>query len=204
MYKIGITGSIGTGKTTIANIFAYFGIPVFDADKEVKKLLNQKKIKKKIENTWPKIVIDSHIDKSKLKTIIFSNKKDRKKLERILYPYLKVEKVKFEVCNCRKQIVAYDIPLIYETRSDKDYDLVLLTNCDIEVQRKRVIDRDKITNSLYNKIVKSQLSFKEKIKFNPKIVNTNNSKLIIFVNIALLLTNILIGLRVNKWKKKEN
>ena len=50
MYKIGITGSIGTGKTTIANIFAFFKIPVFDADKEIKKILSKKKVEEKIDD----------------------------------------------------------------------------------------------------------------------------------------------------------
>ena len=53
MYKIGITGSIGTGKTTIANIFALFNIPIFDADQEIKKILKKKSVIKKLKNKWP-------------------------------------------------------------------------------------------------------------------------------------------------------
>ena len=53
MYKIGITGSIGTGKSTIANVFAFFKIPVFNADKEIKKILNTETVKKEISNIWP-------------------------------------------------------------------------------------------------------------------------------------------------------
>ena len=74
MYKIGITGSIGTGKTTIANLFAVFKIPIFDADKEIKKILNSEKVKQKIQNKWPNVIRENKINKSKLKTIIFSNK----------------------------------------------------------------------------------------------------------------------------------
>ena len=78
MYKIGITGSIGTGKTTIANIFALFKIPVFDADREIKKILKKKEIKRKLKNTWPFIVKKDHIDKLKLREIIFSNNIEKK------------------------------------------------------------------------------------------------------------------------------
>ena len=53
MYKIGITGSIGTGKTTIANMFALFNIPIFDADPKIKKILRKKEIKQKFKNIWP-------------------------------------------------------------------------------------------------------------------------------------------------------
>ena len=101
-------------------------------------------------------------------------------------------------------MVVYDVPLIYETKSHKNYDLILLTNCDPEVQKKRVLDRDKLSNSLYKRIIGSQLSFEEKIKFNPKIVNTNNLKLIIFIKIVLLIIKISIRLRIDKWKNRES
>ena len=71
MYKIGITGSIGTGKTTIANIFALFNIPIFDADVKIKEILKKKEIKQKLMNIWPLIIKKDHIDKHKLKEIIF-------------------------------------------------------------------------------------------------------------------------------------
>ena len=56
MYKIGITGSIGTGKTTIANIFALFNIPIFDADLEIKKILRKKEINQKLKDIWPLVI----------------------------------------------------------------------------------------------------------------------------------------------------
>ena len=62
MYKIGITGSIGTGKTTIANIFALFKIPIFDADLEIKKILEKKEIKTKLKNIWPLVIKKNNID----------------------------------------------------------------------------------------------------------------------------------------------
>ena len=204
MYKIGITGSIGTGKTSIANIFALFKIPIFDADKEIKKLLNEKKIKREIESIWPEAIKDNHVDKPKLKSIIFSDIKEKKRLEGLLYPYLQTEKRSFEHANHNKLMVAYDVPLIYETKSNKNYNLILLTYCDPEIQRKRVLKRDKMTNFLYNKIISSQLSFEEKIKFNPKIINTNNSKAIIFIKMALLIARTSIRLRIHKWKKRES
>ena len=74
----------------------------------------------------------------------------------------------------------YDVPLIYETRSENNYNLILLANCSPELQKKRVLLRDKISNSLYKKIVKSQLSFNDKNKFNPKVINTSNLKFTIF------------------------
>jgi len=204
MYKIGITGSIGTGKTSIANIFAFFNIPIFDADKEIKRILGTEKIRKKLKKIWPNIIINDNIDKLKLRSIIFSDRKEKIKLEKLLYPYLQVEKNKFEYINCTKEVLIYDVPLIYETRSEKNYDLILLANCDPSIQKKRVIFRDKISETLYEKIIRSQLSFNEKIKFKPKVINTNNLKLFIIIRIILLLVKILIRLKLERWMKRES
>ena len=89
MYKIGITGSIGTGKTTIANIFALFKIPIFDADQEIKKILRKKEIIQKLKNIWPLAVKNNDIDKLKLRTIIFSNNHEKKKTRKFIISLLK-------------------------------------------------------------------------------------------------------------------
>ena len=203
MYKIGITGSIGTGKSTVANMFASFKIPVFDADKEIKKILNNKEVIQKLCIIFPSIKRKNNIDKSKLKTTIFSNKNEKKKLEELLYPYLEVEKSKFLQINYKRKILVYDIPLIYETRSEKQYDLILLTNCDKKVQKARVLKRDKMTNSLFENIVKSQLSFSEKIKFKPKLINTNSFKLFTLIKVILLLIKTLVILKIKDEPRKK-
>ena len=190
MFKIGITGSIGTGKTTIANMFAKFNIPIFDADIEIKKILTRKKIKHKIKNIWPIVFKKNEINKHKLRSIIFSDKNEKKKLEKLLYPYLDVERDKFEKKNKSEKILVYDVPLIYETKSERKYHLIILASCDERIQKKRVLDRDKISNSLFEDILKSQLSFDEKIKFKPKIINTNNFKLFILIKVLLLIIKI--------------
>ena len=200
MYKIGITGSIGTGKTTIANFFALFKVPIFDADKEIKKILNSKKIIQKIQNKWPQVIRKNKINKSELKSIIFSNKCEKVQLEKLLYPYLEIEKDRFEKKNYNKNILVYDVPLIYETKTEKNYDLILLTNCDLTLQRRRVINRDKIPNSLFEKIIKSQLSFKEKIKFKPHIINTKTPKFFLLLKVVTILTKIQIGLILKNGK----
>ena len=203
MYKIGITGSIGTGKTTIANIFALFKIPIFDADQEIKKILTKKEIIQKLKNIWPLVVKKNYIDKLKLRTIIFSNNLEKKKLEKLLYPYLNIELKKFENINYKESILVYDVPLIYETKSEKKYDLIILAHCDIKLQRVRVLSRDKISNSLFQKIAASQLSFKEKIKFKPQVINTKY-KFFILIKVCLLLITTIIKLRAKNGKKKIN
>ena len=203
MYKIGITGSIGTGKSTVANMFALFKIPVFDADKEIKKILNNREVIQKLNIIFPNIIENNNIDKSRLKKTIFSNKKEKKKLEDLLYPYLEIEKNKFLHINHKKKILVYDVPLIYETGSEKQYDLILLTNCPEDLQKVRVLKRDKMTNTLFENIVKSQMSFSEKIQFKPKLINTNNFKMFILIKIIFLLIKTLIRLKIKDGTRKK-
>lgn len=203
MYKIGITGSIGTGKTTIAKIFALFKIPIFDADQEIKQILTKKEIIQKLKKIWPLVVKKNYVDKLKLRTIIFSNNLEKKRLEKLLYPYLNIELKKFENINYKENILVYDIPLIYETKSEKKYDLIILAYCNIKIQRVRVLSRDKISNSLFEKIVASQLSFEEKIKFKPQVINTRY-KFFILIKVCLLLISTKIKLKAKNGKKKIN
>ena len=198
MYKIGITGSIGTGKTTVANLFSLFNISIFDSDREIKKILEKKNVKQKIKKIWPLTVRKDTIDKLKLRNIIFFNKNEKKKLENLLYPHLEDELNKFEIKNCKKKILVYDVPLIYETNSQSKYNLILLTHCDKELQRKRVVARDKISNLLFEKIVESQLSFNYKIKFNPLLINTNNAKLVLLLKVFLIIIKTLLILKLKK------
>ena len=127
----------------------------------------------------------------------------KKKLENLLYPYLEIELKKFETINCKASILAYDVPLIYETKTEKKYDKILLAHCNKKTQRKRVLTRDKISDTLFEKILASQLSFDDKIKFKPQVINTKN-KFFILIKVCLLLIKILIRLKLKNGKKKIN
>ncbi len=197
MFKIGITGSIGTGKTTIANMFSLFNLPIFNADKEIKKILESQNIKQLLKDKWPSVIKANKIDKIKLRSIIFSNKNEKKKLENLLYPYLAKKRSNFEKKNYNKKILVYDVPLIYETKSERMYDLILLANCNEILQKNRVLKRDKISDSLFKKIVKTQMSFKEKTKFKPKVINTNKLKLFILIEIVFILIYIILRLKLS-------
>ena len=184
-------------------MFTLFKIPVFNADEEIKKILEKKEVIRKLRIIFPKIIKKNNVDKPKLKTLIFSNKKEKKKLEDILYPYLEIEKNKFLHTNRKEKILVYDVPLIYETKSEKQYDLILLTNCDRKLQKERVLKRDKITKALFENIVRSQLSFSEKKKYAPTLINTNNFKVLTLTKIIFLLIKTLFELRLKNGTRKK-
>ena len=205
MFKIGITGSIGTGKTTIAKMFTVLNIPLFDADYEVKSLLKQREIVKKIESEWPDTIENNLINKKKLKTHVFSKDVDRKKLENILHPALNVKKNLFNKTNKNKLLVVFDVPLIYETKSQKAYNLIILASCDENKQKERVLKRDNIDGKLFEKIKNSQLSLKKKMKFNPILINTNKAKILVYIEVIILVIKLLIKLKLkNVTRKKIN
>ena len=110
---------------------------------------------------------------------------------------------KFEAINCKENILVYDVPLIYETKTEDRYDIIILAHCKKEIQRKRVLSRDRISNSLFDKILASQLSFNDKIKFKPQLINTNY-KFFMLIKVCLLLITTLIRLKSKNGKKKIN
>ena len=95
------------------------------------------------------------------------------------------------------------MPLIYETKTEKRYDKILLAHCNRRSQRQRVLSRDKISDSLFEKILASQLSFEDKIKFKPIVVKTNN-KLFTLIKVCSILIKILIRLKSKNEQKKIN
>ena len=117
MIIIGITGSIGTGKTTVSKMLKMLKIPIFDSDKKVKEILDENHlVKEKILKIWPDAISYNHmqrkIDKVALSNKIFNNKKERKKLENIIHPLVEKERNTF-LHNFRNfGIVGLDIPLL--------------------------------------------------------------------------------------------
>ena len=180
-------------------------VPLFDADYEVKNLLNERKIIKKIKKQWPDTVEDNSINRKKLKTYIFLKDLERKKLENIIHPALNIKKTFFNKKNKKKLLVVYDVPLIYETKSQKLYDLIIVANCNEKIQKERVLKRDKIDEKLFKEIKNSQFSIKKKLKFNPKLINTDKSRVIVYIEVMIFVVQLLIKLKIkNVTREKIN
>ena len=190
MYKIGITGSIGTGKSTIAKIFSLLGIPVHDSDKKVKELLEQKIVISKIKKKWPNAICKNVINKKFLRKKIFNNQKDKKFLEEILHPLVNKKKNEFEKKNRGSNILVYDVPLIFETNTQDLYDLVILANCSDRVQKNRVLNRKILDENMFEKVKKNQLSVEEKLKYNPLVIDTMKPLVVTFLKVVFILLKI--------------
>ena len=169
MIRIGITGSIAMGKSTIANVFKYFGIQVHDSDSVVKCLIDKNiQVIAKIKKNWPEVLNkEKLINKAKLRKIIFTNEKDKSKLEKILHPMVKKNRMEFEEKYNQHKILAFDIPLLYETKQEEEFDYIFLATCSKKTQFKRAMNRDNLDSEMFDKINSSQFSIKKKKFLQP-------------------------------------
>ena len=203
MIIIGITGSIGMGKSTIAKMLKQFNIPVFDSDNEVRDILdNNNIVKKQIYDLWPDVILtetnEKEIDKNLLSQKILRNIKYRKTLESIIHPKVKERRNIFIKSVEKSLIVALDVPLLYETGTDKICDVVFLVYTNEENQKKRVLARPRMTQKKLDLIKKAQWNDQKKRDKNPYIVTTSYGKFVSFVIITSYLITILFKKKILK------
>ena len=160
LIKLGLTGSIGMGKTRTTLMFKYLGIPTFDADKNVHELFsNNNYLKSIIAKNFYGVVKNNIINRNLLGEIVFQNKKKKEQLENIIHPLVRLERNKFTLNAIRNRfpIVLYDIPLLFETNSIKNYDYTIVVTAPKFIQDKRVLNRPGMTMEKYEKIILSQI-----------------------------------------------
>ncbi len=172
MIKIGITGSLASGKTTASKILSYRRGPLFSADKTVKELYKNKSFKSLIGRRF-KIKNRNQIKKS-LKNIILRDKNNIKKLEKIIHPLVRKKMRNFTSQNKDKRLLFYEIPLLIESRLMKYFNLIIFIKAKKHLRLKRFQAKsgdEKLFNLLNNK----QLKDIKKIKFcDHVVVNEKN------------------------------
>ena len=171
MIRIGILGDIGSGKSYISKIFGY---PVFNADVEVSKLYGKdKKIFLKLKKKLPKFIHKFPIDKSEISNAVLSNKKNLKKITKIIHFEVRKKMNIFLKRNKNKKIVILDIPLLLENKINKKNDvLVFIESKKFEVLKK-LKKRENFDLKLFEKLRKIQLSLDYKKKKSQFIIQNN-------------------------------
>ena len=175
MILIGLTGTIGSGKTFALNFFKSKKITVFSADDEVKKILESKIVKDKIYKKFPDTFSKKKINKKKLALIVFSDRKKLRSLEKVIHPLVKKKKNLFLNINKNKEIIIMEIPIIFEKKNKKNYDYIILMDVNKKIQRQRIIKRKNMTPQLFEKILSNQISNKKR-KDADFVINNNDSK----------------------------
>ena len=160
MFILGLTGSIGMGKSATAKMFREFGIPVHDADATVHQLMGPKgRATKQIEATFQGCLAeDGSVDRQKLGSHVFENDEALKNLEAILHPMVRDEERKFlRLCQLhRNPLVVLDIPLLFETKGEERCNAVAVVSASKTLQAKRVMARSGMTREKFQAIVKKQ------------------------------------------------
>ncbi len=175
MLILGLTGSIGMGKSTTARLFAEAGVPVYDADATVHRLY-EGEAASAIEAAFPGTTTDGKVDRNKLSARVVHDPAAMKQLEQIVHPMLGASRQKFmdDAERSGAPIVVVDVPLLFETGGEKRVDAVVVVTTTPEAQRQRILGRDNMTGEKLDAILARQLPDAEKRKRADFVVDTSH------------------------------
>ena len=174
---IGLTGGIGSGKSAAADFFQNEGISVIDTDQLARKVIEKDSdgYSKVLENFGTDILDNNKsIDRAKLREEVFHNNDKRKILESITHPLVRDLMVQ-KISSSTSPYSIIMVPLIFETHSAKNYDRVLVIDCDVEIQLARAMARDENSADLIQKIIDSQCSRSERLSIANDVIPNNHS-----------------------------
>ncbi len=158
MIRIGLTGSIGMGKSTTSKMFAARGIPVHDADACVH-LLYEGRAVPLINDAFPGTVVDGKVDRTLLSNRVLGNREAMKRLEKIVHPLVQEEEQSFlDLARLDGHpVVLLDIPLLFETGAETRADVIVVVTADADIQRERVLARPGMTEERFQAILEKQV-----------------------------------------------
>jgi dephospho-CoA kinase len=175
MRILGLTGSIGMGKSTTAKLFTEAGVPVYDADAAVHKIY-EGEAAPAIEAAFPGTTVDGKVDRAKLSAKVVHDPAAIKQLEQIVHPMLGASRRKFldDAERSGAPVVVMDIPLLFETGGEKRVDAVVVVSTDPATQRERILARGTMTSEALDAILARQLPDAEKRKRADFVVDTSH------------------------------
>ncbi|MFL5175432.1 MAG: dephospho-CoA kinase [Microvirga sp.] len=162
-FVLGLTGSIGMGKSTVAKMFEGAGVPVFDADAVVRALQGPGGgLVEKIGEIFPGCVRSGTLDRDCLAAIVLADRDKLAMLERIVHPAVREAREHFISEHADSPALLFEIPLLFETGGEKDFDKVVVVSAPAEVQRARVLQRTGMTAAKLASILARQTPDEEK------------------------------------------
>ncbi|MGA2054139.1 MAG: dephospho-CoA kinase [Bradyrhizobium sp.] len=175
MIVLGLTGSIGMGKSTTAQLFAEAGVPVYDADAAVHRLYEGEAVAT-IEAAFPGTTADGKVDRNRLSTRVVHDSAAMKRLEEIVHPMLSASRQKFlhDAEQSGAPVAVIDVPLLFETGGEKRVDAVVVVTTSPELQRERILTRPNMTEEKLAAILARQMPDTEKRKRAHFVVDTSH------------------------------
>ncbi|MDX3977786.1 dephospho-CoA kinase [Shinella sp.] len=174
MIVLGLTGSIGTGKSTTAAMFRDLGVPVHDADATVHDLYRIEAVAP-VAARFPQALNDGAIDRKALSAVLAQSPERFRELEAIIHPLVRARETAFLDAERQKgsALVLLDIPLLYETGGEARVDKVVVVTCDPETQRRRVLARPGMTGEKFALILSRQMPDAEKRQRADFLIHTD-------------------------------
>ena len=193
MKLIAITGSIATGKSFVLELFSDLGVPIFNCDKEIHRILEtDAEVIKWVKQKFPEAILKNVINRKILGNIVFKKigpklgKNSIKELESMLYPSLYDKETQFMKENIKKPVLALEVPLLYEKGGEKKYDVVVVTSAPKHIQETRVMSRG-MTKEKFESILEHQLSNIIKINKGDYVLDTQFDKEILMEQVKFIL-----------------
>lgn len=201
MIIVGLTGSIGMGKSTTAAMFVEQGVPVNDADAVVHDLYRSQAVEP-ISHAFPGATKDGQVDRSELSRQLANDPSGFKRLEQIVHPLVRDRERQFLERQLENgaDIVLLDIPLLFETQGDERVDAVVVVTCDPEIQRRRVLARPGMTLEKFDLILSRQYPDTEKRRRADFIIDTSHG----IEQAKARVTDILRQLRAGKFSENDH
>ncbi len=195
MIIIGLTGSVGAGKTETSKFFKRINVPVFDSDYQVKRIYKNIRVIKKIKTEFPEAFINNVISKEKLAEIVFKDSRKLVILENVIYKYLKISRYLWirKKFRDKNKVVVFDVPLLFEKDSVTKYDKIILVTCSEKIQKLRVLKREGWDEKRFELTKNKQLKDKQKKKLADIIINTDRGKRYVFNKITNILKKCLVA-----------
>ena len=178
---IGLTGSIGMGKSRVSSKFRHFGIPVFDSDAAVREVLGPGgSALAAIEASFPGTTGPSGVDRQKLGAAVFGNQAALKQLERIVHPAVGRMQQRFRSRFRSRRAIVLDIPLLLEGEGWKAVDLIAVASAPLRVQRGRVLARTGMTEGKFMAVLAHQMPDATKRALADVVIETGRGRLLTF------------------------
>lgn len=168
MLKIGLTGSIGTGKSTVSKLLRERGIAVIDADLLAREIVKKgQECLNDLKNVFGNqiLTLDGELDRKKLGQIVFSDDSKLELLNSVTHPHIRrrIKAQMNELESKNNKVIVLDIPLLFEAKMEDLVDIVLVVFAKEEIQIKRITERDNCTQEEAMRIIKAQISQQDKI-----------------------------------------
>lgn len=181
MIRIGLTGNIGTGKSTVARVFEILGVPVYHADKLARELADSDKVTEQIASLFGKQILDNqnHVDRKALALIVFSDKNKLASLNKLIHPLVEEDFLQWCEKHADQDYVLQEAAILFESGFDRLFDSNILVTAPEELCIARVMARDGITKEMVSDRLRNQWPQEKKLKMaDYEIINDEISMVI--------------------------